>query len=134
MFFRVFLCVFLSSFHAREKIPISKKRLFFMNKKKRSQKHPEERKMSSEYPTEEERERLRNALALLENKPPLPLWRLFREASLNGGACRDIVEKHVMCKLNGADLKFLYGVNTETRKLVKRSSVSYTHLTLPTKA
>jgi hypothetical protein len=100
----------------------SKKRLFFMNKKKRSQKHPEERKMSSEYPTEEERERLRNALALLENKPPLPLWRLFREASLSGGACRDIVEKHVMCKLNRTDLKFFYEVNTETRELIKRSS------------
>jgi hypothetical protein len=41
---------------------------------------------------------------------------------LNGGACRDIVEKHVMCKLNGTDLKFFYDVNTETRKLVKRSS------------
>jgi len=77
--------------------------------------------VSSEYSTEEEHERLRNALALLENKP-LPLWRLFREAVLNGGACRDIVEKHVMCKLNGTDLKFLYGVNTETRKLIKRSS------------
>ena len=38
-------------------------------------------------------------VALLESKP-LHLWRLFREASLNGGACRDIVEKHVMCKLN----------------------------------
>ena len=74
--------------------------------------------MSSEYLTEEEHERLRK---VLENKP-LPLWRLFREALLNGGACRDIVEKHVMCKLNGTDLKFLYGVNTETRKLVKRSS------------
>ena len=66
--------------------------------------------VSSEYSTEEEHERLRNALALLENKP-LPLWRLFREAVLNGGACRDIVEKHVMCKLNGTDVKFLYGVN-----------------------
>ena len=60
-------------------------------------------------------------VALLENKP-LPLWRLFREALLNGGACRDIVEKHVMCKLNGTDLKFFYEVNTETRKLIKRSS------------
>jgi hypothetical protein len=77
--------------------------------------------VSSEYSTEEEHERLRNALALLENKP-LPLWRLFREALLNGGACRDIVEKHVMCKLNGTDLKFFYEVNTETRKLIKRSS------------
>ena len=57
-----------------------------------------------------------------ENKPPLPLWRLFREALLSGGACRDIVEKHVMCKLNRTDLKFFYEVNTETRKLIKRSS------------
>ena len=74
--------------------------------------------MSSEYFTEEECERLRK---VLESKP-LPLWRLFREALLSGGACRDIVEKHVMCKLNGTDLKFLYEVNTETRKLIKRSS------------
>ena len=70
--------------------------------------------------TKEERERL--PVAALENSPPLPLWRLFREALLSGGACRDIVEKHVMCKLNGTDLKFFYEVNTETRKLVKRSS------------
>ena len=70
--------------------------------------------------TKEERESL--PVAALENSPPLPLWRLFREALLSGGACRDIVEEHVMCKLNGTDLKFLYGVNTETRKLVKRSS------------
>ena len=34
----------------------------------------------------------------------------------------DIVEKHVMCKLNGTDLGFFYEVNTETRKLIKRSS------------
>ena len=77
-----------------------------------------------EYSTEEEHERLERArkiVALIESKP-LHLWRLFREASLNGGACRDIVEKHVMCKLNGTDLKFFYDVNTETRKLVKRSS------------
>ena len=80
--------------------------------------------MSSEYLTEEEHERLQRArsiVAALENKL-LPLWRLFREALLNGGACRDIVEKHVMCKLNGTDLKFFYEVNTETRKLIKRSS------------
>ena len=77
--------------------------------------------VSSEYSTEEEQKRLRNALAALENKP-LPSWRLFREALLSGGACRDIVEKHVMCKLNGTDLKFFYEVNTETRKLIKRSS------------
>ena len=79
--------------------------------------------MSSEYSTEEDYERPKRMRTALENTPStLPLWRLFREALLNGGACRDIVEKHVMCKLNGTDLKFLYGVNSETRKLIKRST------------
>ena len=45
------------------------------------------------------------------------LWRLF-----NGGECRDIVEEHILPKLNRTDVKFLFGVNTETRKLIKRSS------------
>jgi hypothetical protein len=88
--------------------------------KKRDLIHPDERRtMSPEYSTEEEQNERRGKG--LESEP-LPLWRLFREASLSGGACRDIVEKHVMCKLNGTDLKFLYGVNSETRKLIKRSS------------
>ena len=117
----VFVCVFVFFPCKRENSNFQETPVFMRHKKK-AQKHPEERKMSSEYPTEEERERLRNALALLENKPPLPLWRLFREALLSGGACRDIVEKHVMCKLNGTDLKFFYEVNTETRELIKRSS------------
>jgi hypothetical protein len=84
--------------------------------------HPkdERRMMSSEYWTEEEQNERRGKV--LESEPSLPLWRLFREASLSGGACRDIVEKHVMWKLNGTDLKFLYEVNRETRKLIKRSS------------
>ena len=34
----------------------------------------------------------------------------------------DICFKHILPRLNRTDLKFLYGVNTETRKLVKRSS------------
>ena len=34
----------------------------------------------------------------------------------------DICFKHIIPRLNGTDLKFLYGVNTETRKLIKRSS------------
>ena len=50
------------------------------------------------------------------------LWRLFRNAGDFGGVCRDVVEKHVLPRLNSNDVKFLHGVNTETRKLVKRSS------------
>ena len=34
----------------------------------------------------------------------------------------DICFKHILPRLNKTDLKFLYGVNTETRKLIKRSS------------
>jgi hypothetical protein len=114
--FRVFF-----NAHKRRKRREKKINIGVIKKKAISFIHPDERRMmSSEYSTEEERdERLRRKV--LESKP-LPLWRLFREASLSGGACRDIVEKHVMCKLNGTDVKFLYGVNTETRKLIRRSS------------
>jgi len=36
--------------------------------------------------------------------------------------CDDICFTHILPRLNGTDLKFLYEVNTETRKLIKRSS------------
>ncbi|CAL6318292.1 unnamed protein product [Bathycoccus prasinos] len=36
--------------------------------------------------------------------------------------CDDICFTHILPRLNGTDLKFLHGVNTETRKLIKRSS------------
>ena len=34
----------------------------------------------------------------------------------------DICFTHILPRLNSTDVKFLYGVNTETRKLIKRSS------------
>ena len=34
----------------------------------------------------------------------------------------DICFQHILPRLNGTDLKFLYEVNTETRKLIKRSN------------
>jgi hypothetical protein len=36
--------------------------------------------------------------------------------------CDDICFKHILPRLNATDVKFLYEVNTETRKLIKRSS------------
>ena len=36
--------------------------------------------------------------------------------------CDDICFAHILPRLNRTDLKFLYEVNKETRKLVKRSS------------
>ena len=34
----------------------------------------------------------------------------------------DICFKHILPRLNSNDLKFLHGVNSETRKLIERSS------------
>ena len=36
--------------------------------------------------------------------------------------CDDICFQHILPRLHSNDVKFLYGVNTETRKLVRRSS------------
>ena len=36
--------------------------------------------------------------------------------------CDDICFTHVLPRLSATDIKFLYGVNKETRKLVKRST------------
>ncbi|CAL6285219.1 unnamed protein product [Bathycoccus prasinos] len=36
--------------------------------------------------------------------------------------CDDICFTHILPRLNSTDIKFLYDVNTETRKLIKRSS------------
>ena len=36
--------------------------------------------------------------------------------------CDDICFKHILPRMNSTDVKFLYGVNTETRKLIKRLS------------
>ena len=84
---------------------------------------------SDAYLSREECERLedaRSALKRLEELElewkPTPLWRrLFREALCEGGECRDIVERHVLPKLNQTDVKFLYDVNSETRALITRS-------------
>ena len=46
---------------------------------------------------------------------PLPLW----DVIVNND---DICFTHIFPRLNGTELKFLHKVNTETRKLVKRSS------------
>ena len=36
--------------------------------------------------------------------------------------CDDICFTHILPRLNATDLKFFYDVNSETRKLIKRSS------------
>ena len=46
---------------------------------------------------------------------PSSLWEVIVK-------CDDICFTHVLPRLNRTDLKFLYGVNKETRKLIKRST------------
>ena len=36
--------------------------------------------------------------------------------------CDDICFKHILPRLNGTDVKFVYGVKSEARKLIERSS------------
>ena len=36
--------------------------------------------------------------------------------------CDDVCFKHILPRLNETDVKFLYEVNSETRKLIKRST------------
>jgi hypothetical protein len=50
-----------------------------------------------------------------DERDSLSLWGLIVK-------CDDICFTHILPRLNRTDLKFLYGVNTETRKLIKRSS------------
>jgi len=55
---------------------------------------------------------------VLDESSPSPkssLWEVIVK-------CDDICFKHIIPRLNSNDLKFLYGVNGETRKLIKRSS------------
>jgi len=50
-----------------------------------------------------------------DERDSLSLWGLIVK-------CDDICFTHILPRLNRTDLKFLYGVNSETRKLIERSS------------
>ena len=50
-----------------------------------------------------------------DERDSLSLWGLIVK-------CDDICFTHILPRLNRTDLKFLYEVNSETRKLIKRSS------------
>ena len=52
----------------------------------------------------------------LEKRGKVLLWDLLVNDN------DDVCFKHVLPRLNSNDVKFLYGVNTETRKLIERSS------------
>jgi hypothetical protein len=47
---------------------------------------------------------------------PAPIWKVMVDYP-------DVFEKHVLTKLNGTDLKFFYGTNTDTRLAIKRANI-----------
>ena len=47
---------------------------------------------------------------------PAPIWKFMVDYP-------DVFEKHVLTKLNGTDLKFFYGTNTDTRLAIKRANI-----------
>jgi hypothetical protein len=57
----------------------------------------------------------RNEIVMGDERDSLSLWGLIVK-------CDDICFTHILPRLNRTDLKFLYEVNSETRKLIKRSS------------
>ena len=61
--------------------------------------------------------RTRKRARVLDDLSPSPssLWEVIVKWD-------DICFKHILPRLNSNDVKFLHGVNTETRKLIKRSS------------
>ena len=50
------------------------------------------------------------------NQEPFPIWKFMVDYP-------DVFEKHVLTKLNGTDLKFFYGTNTDTRLAIKRANI-----------
>jgi len=47
---------------------------------------------------------------------PAPIWKFMVDYP-------DVFEKHVLTKLNGTDIKFFYGTNTDTRLAIKRANI-----------
>ena len=55
----------------------------------------------------------------VEEEGTTPLWKLFTEE----GECRDVLEKHVLTKLNDVDLKLFHFVNKESRAAIRRAQI-----------
>ena len=55
----------------------------------------------------------------VEEDRTTPLWKLFTEE----GECRDVLEKHVLTKLNDVDLKLFHFVNKESRAAIRRAKI-----------
>ena len=76
-----------------------------------------ERRRKEKERGKEEKERLERLRGIdeEERRGNVLLWSVIENND-------DICFQHILPRLNWTDIKFLYGVNTETRNLIKRSS------------
>ena len=51
---------------------------------------------------------------------PSRLWKFIAD---DGGVCQHLFEFEILTKLNGNEIKFLYGTNTESRLAIKRAKI-----------
>jgi hypothetical protein len=51
---------------------------------------------------------------------PSRLWKFMADG---GGVCQHLFEFEILTKLNGSEIKFLYGTNTESRLAIKRAKI-----------
>ena len=51
---------------------------------------------------------------------PSRLWKFIADG---GGVCQHLFEFEILTKLNGSEIKFLYGTNTESRLAIKRAKI-----------
>jgi len=91
-------------------------------RREKKKKEASDRSIDRSREKEEEHERLRKEKEDLEEEVQrlrescgaLPLWGLIAKND-------EICFKHILPRLNQTDIKFLYDVNSETRKLIKRA-------------
>ena len=51
---------------------------------------------------------------------PSELWEFVSDV---GGVCQHLFEFEILTKLNGSEIKFFYGTNTESRLAIKRANI-----------
>jgi len=58
--------------------------------------------------------------ASIDAMVPSRLWKFMADG---GGVCQHLFEFEILTKLNGSEIKFLYGTNTESRLAIKRAKI-----------
>ena len=55
-----------------------------------------------------------------DDDKPSRSWKFIAD---DGGVCQHLFEFEILTKLNGSEIKFFYGTNTESRQAIKRAKI-----------